>query len=108
MSDEHRPAVVDKWDGKTIRLKLTGNDAYYGSRIYRISVEYVEDTLLEVNLIPLTDDGSIASSNFDFHASDAEDKIETYGKHYLAAIRKAKEIARDIESELDVDFESDE
>lgn len=104
---ETKPQIIDKYDGKTIRISKEG----YGSRIYRISVEYIEGTVLEVNLVPLAQDGSIASSNFDWKSLDVSSgnmtDIDRYGELYGVAIRKAKDIARDIEAHIGTDFDED-
>jgi len=101
------PEIISNYDGKTIRVSKEG----YGSRIYKISVEYSEGQILEVNLIPLANDGSIASSTFDWKdlevGSGNDNVIDLYGEVYGQAIRIAKKIARTIETELDTDFDEE-
>ncbi len=97
-----QPKIIDKYDGKTIRVSKEG----YGSRIYRISVEYVEGQILEVTLVPLADDGSRPASTFDWKDIDNDECLK-YGELYLAAIHKSKNIARDIERKIDTDFDEE-
>lgn len=89
---KRNPDIVEKYDGKTVRITKDGR-----SKIYVISVEYVEGIEVEVMLRSISTDTLVSSKA-------SEEDFEKLGNISKEAFRVAIGIAEDIESNLEVDF----